>query len=245
METFRIFPYEDGVAHWAHTAFDQMSGVLADPKAQRANLRHGNTWFVGVDALDNDQSGMVNGVALSGAWREHVGDLALHRAQVSVIYEGYPKRDPDESVQNHSFRVKRRAGHVDGLLPVGPDKRRFAREFHAYILGIPLNNMRAAPTVVWQHSEKIMQPALARAIAGRDPRDVDVTETYKQARREVFETCKMVPLHAEVGEVFLIHRFALHGTDIWNTALARGAPEGRQIAFFRPQFENASDWLLG
>jgi hypothetical protein len=241
--TARIYPFDAQLAEWAQAAEGAMRPILRDPEVRRANLRHAETWFVGVDALPNDAQGRVSGVELVGAWRADVPDMPLHRAQVSVIFPGYPKRDKGESLPNHQFRVKRRAAHVDGLLPEGPDKRRYAREFHAYILGIPLNDVAASPTVVWEGSERIMQAALRAAVGGRNISDVDLTDAYQAARREVFETCKMVPLHAEVGESFLIHRFALHGTDVWNADLAGPTGEGRMIAFFRPDFGDSARWL--
>jgi hypothetical protein len=67
----------------------------------------------------------------AAAWRRALGEAArvagplpLHRAQVSVTYPGYPAPDPEESDAAHRFRRDRDAAHLDGLLPVGPEKRR-------------------------------------------------------------------------------------------------------------------------
>ncbi|WP_368073633.1 hypothetical protein [Tateyamaria omphalii] len=166
-------------------------------------------------------------------------DLRLHRAQVSIVYPGYPARDPDQTEGNHRYRITRLAAHVDGLLPEGPDRRRFPREFHAYILGLPLTDVPASPTVVWKGSHVIMQATLADAIGDRDPMTVDVTDAYHAARREVFQRCDAVPMRARPGQSFLIHRMALHGTAPWN------GPSGarRMIAFFRPDVSEPRDWL--
>ncbi len=52
------------------------------------------------------------------------------------------------------FRLNRDAAHLDGLLPIGPDKRRMVKEPHAWILGLPLNacGAGASPLVVWEGS---------------------------------------------------------------------------------------------
>jgi len=181
-------------------------------------------------------------VPFKAAWRGDLPQLPLHPAQVSIIYAGYPKQDPNETDGNHRFRRDRCAAHVDGLLPVGPDKRRYPLEHHAYILGVPLNDVAQAHTVVWKGSHLIMQAALAEAIGDADPATVDVTDAYQAARREVFTRCKRVTLMPKVGEAALIHRFALHGTAPWGEMPADQAPDGRMIAFFRPE-TTAADWL--
>ncbi|MCF6445399.1 hypothetical protein [Nereida sp. MMG025] len=237
---FEVFAPERCVADWARAAYQAVQPSLADPAKRAANLRHGQTWFVGVDALPNSINGRVGDTPLGGLWRSRVRDLPLHPAQVSVMYQGYPKRDADESAAAHRFRRNRCAAHVDGLLPHGPQKRRFAIEHHAYIAAIPLNNVDAAPTVVWKNSHTVMQTALVRAIGAQDPRQVDVTDVYQAARREVFDTCEQIPLQMKVGQVALIHRFTLHGTAPWGASPP--CQDGRQIAFFRPT-TSAHDWL--
>lgn len=239
---FEVLPHAPGVARWAKAAFAVMRNTLADGVVRDAQLRHRGTWFVGVDALPNDADGAVGGVAFDAPWRATLTDLPLHRAQVSIIYAGYPQQDIYESDANHRFRRDRRAAHVDGLLPIGPDKRRYALEHHAYILSLPLNDVAQAPTVVWRGSHRIMQAALREAIGTADPREVDVTDAYQSARRQVFDSCEEVALTPGVGAGALIHRFALHGTAPWGDMPARAAPDGRMIAFFRPE-TTARDWL--
>ncbi|KIC51321.1 hypothetical protein [Tateyamaria sp. ANG-S1] len=236
---FVVFDHDPRTAHWAEVARTTATRLAQDPKTRAANLRHGKTWFVGVDLLPNDAQGSVDGVPLEGPWQAHVPDLPLHAAQVSIVYPGYPMRDPDQSEANHRFRQTRMAAHVDGLLPEGPERRRFPRECHAYILGLPLNEATASPTVVWSGSHVIMQAALADAVADEDPRKVDVTDIYQAARRTVFEKCAPVPICARPGQSFLIHRFALHGTQPWDGPDG----DGRMIAFFRPEFTDARQWL--
>lgn len=237
---FVTFGYDPHVARWAKAAYLRTLELTAVAGVLAAQLRHQDTWFVGVDTLDNDTKGTVSGVPLQGPW--DVPKLPLHAAQVSIVYAGYPKKDADESTANHLYRINRRAAHVDGLLPVGPDRRRFAHEPHAYILGLPLNDVVAAPTVVWQGSHHIMKRALVAAIGDQTPADVDITDVYQTARREVFDTCEMVAINCAVGEAFLLDRFALHGTESWDVAHPP-VKEGRMIAFLRPEFPNPRDWL--
>jgi len=241
---FQVFDSDPRTARWARAALDAARKITAQPEWRGPdNLRHGQTWFVGVDALPNAPDGSIAGVPLRGPWQRHVPQLPLHRAQLSVIYEGYPRKDPAESDANHRFRLIRAAAHVDGLLPVGPSRRRFAREYHAYILSLPLNDMDASPTVVWRGSQRIMQDALRRACEGRDPAQADITEVYSAARKRVFAECEEVALHLSPGQSALLHPFVLHGTRPW--AHERDpAGEGRIIAFFRPEYRGgAAQWL--
>lgn len=235
---FVVFDAEPRVAAWAQAARVAMEHIALDKAVRAANLRHGETWFVGVDILPNGPDGAISGVPLHGPWEPFVPKLPQHKAQVSIVYPGYPRKDSDESEANHRFRVKRCAAHVDGLLPEGAARRRYAREFHAYILGLPLNPASSAPTVVWRGSHRIMQEALTQAIGGQPVGSVDLTDAYHAARRTVFESCEMVSLRAAPGQSYLLHRFALHGTAPWD------GPEapGRMVAFLRPEFENPEEW---
>lgn len=241
---YRVFAYDPQTDAWARAAHGVARKVAADPlNLTPDNLRHGQTWFVGVDALPNDGDGQIADVPLSGPWQDYVPDLPLHPAQLSIVYAGYPKQDVGESDANHRFRLNRSAAHVDGLLPVGPGKRRFAREFHAYILSIPLNNIAASPTVVWPGSQRIMQDALRDFIGSRNPEEVDITEIYQAVRKRIFVEIDPIPLLLERGQSALLHPFILHGTKSWET-MGDSAQEGRMIAFFRPECRGgAAEWL--
>ena len=240
---FAIYRHDPRVYVWAEKAFEIMHMISSKPPVQAANLRHGNTWFVGVDALPNTPDGAIGEVPLMGAWSDDVPALPLHRAQISIIYSGYPKQDAGESDANHRYRMNRSAAHVDGLLPVGPQKRRFAREYHAYILAIPLGKVAAAPTVVWQGSQTIMQRALRKAIGNADPSEVDITDAYQAAVREVFDRCPKLPLNITMGQAALLHPFLLHGTDRWNPEIDDPDGDGRMTAFFRPDLSDGRAWL--
>ena len=45
-----------------------------------------------------------------------------HKAQLSVIFPGYPKPRTGDSEAAFEYRRKRDAAHVDGLLPIGVEK---------------------------------------------------------------------------------------------------------------------------
>lgn len=240
------FAAERGVADWAAAALASLKGrALAD-------LRLGGTWDVGLEALPNDTAGAVAGVSLRGeaiaAARTLGGDAALHRAQVSTVLPGYPQPSPDESAAAFAFRRDRDSAHVDGILPVGPARRRMVQEPHAWILGLPLTDCGegASPLVVWDGSHRIMGRALAGALdplAEGDRPFADVTEVYQAARREVFSTCQRIVLHTRPGEAVLLHRHALHGISPWAEG-AEAPPEGRIIAYFRPLSPSVGEWLL-
>ncbi|MFV2052416.1 hypothetical protein [Aliiroseovarius sp. YM-037] len=212
------------------------------------------TWFVGVDALANDAAGAVNGSGpLEGAAMAFLRDLLgakmppLHPAQLSAIYPGYPRPRAGESEAAFGYRQRRDAAHVDGLLAVGEDRRRMLKEPHAFVLGLPIDACTAetSPLVVWEGSHHIMRAAFERALADCSPdhwAEVDLTDIYKAARREVFETCARVQILAGRGEAILLHRHLLHGIAPWTGKTA--SPHGRLVAYFRPQFpQGSADWL--
>ena len=246
------FPADPDMCAWADHARPVALAATQDP-ANGHWLRCGGTWFVGVDALPNDQSGWVDGgPPLAGAAMAFLNAapgwcLPLHRAQVSVCYPGYPKPSPQETDAAFRFRRDRDAAHVDGLLAEGPEKRRFLKEPHAYILGIALTAQSpdAAPLVAWEGSHHIMRQAFARVLDGQPASrwpEIDVTEAYQAARRQVFTSCRRVMLPAAPGEAVLLHRLLVHGVAPWGAA-ATASAAGRMIAYFRPHFPGLADWL--
>lgn len=248
-----LFPAERAVADWAAAARIAALDAMRDPAEQARWLRCGGTWFVGVDTLPNDpdgavaQGGPLQGRALDAA-RGLYGDLPLHRGQVSVCYPGYPLPSRDESDAAFRYRRNRDSAHVDGLLAVGAERRRMLKERHTYILGLPLTETAggASPMVVWEGSHHIMRDMFVRALGDRPEAnwaDTDVTEIYQATRRQVFETCRRVEITASPGQAYLVHRFALHGVAPWADG-ASAPPEGRMIAYFRPELTSGRrDWL--
>jgi len=234
---FRLFDATQDTLRWARTAHKVACQVTRDPEQRQLWMRHQETWFVGVDALPNESDGSISQVALTGPWHADIDPPAhWHKAQISVMHPGYPQQDDGQSDANHRFRVHRAAAHVDGVLL--ENGKRYVAEPHAFILGIALNQSDAAPLKIWPESHHIMGPALARALA----KGPDVTDAYKAARAEVFETIQPRDLPLSTGQSVLLHRHLLHGMAPWKDG-DTAPPEGRMTVYFRPQFGNAKDWL--
>ena len=250
---WQAFEHDEQLLHWVRRALPAARASVHDP-AYAEWLRYRETWFAGVNALPNNARGEVDGSGhLAGNAVEFalslptIGNIEWDRAQVSVCYPGYPQPTPDQSDTLFRFRRDRDAAHVDGLLPEGPDRRRHLREFHAFILGIPMVDFsaNAAPFVVWEGSHHIIRNALAERLVQTPPErwgDEDITDTYQAARLKVFDSCRRVELHAEPGQAFLVHRLCVHGMAPWHSSASAGA-DGRMICYFRPELANTVDWL--
>ena len=240
---WRLFGPDDRTRAWAEAALPAARRAVADPSNAHW-LRCGGTWFVGVDALPNAADGSIAGVPLAGPALDHLratGDApsGWHRAQISVIHPGYPQPGPEETAAAFRFRRDRDAAHVDGLLAIGPARARMIREPHGFVLGLPLTaaGRDASPMTIWEGSHHIIRAAFAQALGDHPVEnwpEIDLTETYRAARRSAFENCPRCVLHAQPGGAYLVHRMAVHGVAPWDPA-AKVAPEGRMIAYFRPQ----------
>lgn len=245
-------PYDPDAARWAEAACQSAARITRAPKQIATWLRCAGTWFAGVDVLDNAPDGSVAGVPLVGpacALLDHLGLMPArwHAGQVSVVYRGYPRPREGESETAARYRMRRDAAHVDGLLPVGPNRARVLREAHGFILGLPLNETApdAGPLVVWSGSHRIIGPALAQVLSGHPPAhwgSVDLTAAYRAARRQCFETCARVPLPARPGQAILLHRHLLHGMAPWPDTVPDHTGLGRMIAYFRPLLPDHRDW---
>ncbi len=215
---------------------------MADPALSRW-WRHGATWFVGVDALDNTADGSVDGVPLPRDLAAAAGGGALHRAQISAVRRGYPRQDRGESDARHRFRRDRDGAHVDGLKAEGEPARRHLREPHGAIVGIGLAGGGAgeAPLAVYEGSHDLMRAAFRSAFGTTLPPqwgEIDLTDAYLAARRAAFATCPRRLLPLGPGDAVLLHPLSLHGIAPWTAS----DPGPRVTAFFRPQVEVAR-WL--
>ncbi|UWR43562.1 hypothetical protein [Phaeobacter inhibens] len=248
------FPANAETLAWARHAHHAGIQALQDP-ANADWLQCEGTWFIGVDALPNDARGQLPaGPELAGPAIDfitaHLGGLPdLHRAQVSSVFPGYPRPRPGEGEAALRYRIKRDAAHVDGVKMFGDARRRRVEEPHAFVLGLPLNESSpdASPLVIWEGSHVIMRRAFAAAFDGIPPGqwgEVDVTDAYTNARKEVFETCPRVTVSAKPGEAYLMHRLCLHGVAPWAEG-ARAPEEGRMIAYFRPEMADWTDPARG
>ena len=243
---------DDRVAVWVGAVLPAARAAVADQELRDQWLVCEGTWFVGVDALPNDQRGAVAG---SGPVAGHVWDFIaeqimpvpdLHRAQLSVVWPGYPRPRAGESEAGFRYRSQRDAAHVDGLRAEGPDRRRYIREPHAFILGLPLTKAApgASPLVVWEGSHQIMRAAFKSALAPFDPStwvNIDLTDVYQNARQHIFETCRRIEVPVQPGEAILLHRLSLHGVAPWRDDAP--SDEGRMIAYFRPEMCSVQDWI--
>ncbi|WP_137702082.1 hypothetical protein [Marimonas lutisalis] len=248
---YALFPHDSALAAWVRAVRPAAQAAIEDEELRAKWLVCKGTWFVGVDALANDASGSVDGSGpLTGAAIEVAqglfGSLALHPAQLSVVWPGYPQPRDGESEAAFRFRLKRDAAHLDGIKAQGPERKRFIDELHAWILGVPLNETAAgaSPMVIWDGSHEVMRRGLLGALEEVPEsrwHEVDLTAAYQAARREVFETCQRVELHARPGEAYLLHRLCLHGVAPWRA----GADEaGRVVAYFRPELPGGvGKWL--
>lgn len=236
-----IIDYHPGIETWAKAAHTlALKSLATRPEPWRC----GGTWLVGVDALPNDPSGSVPGAAFP--WDAlPLAPEPLHPAQLSVIKPGYPQPSPTESEPAFRYRLNRDAAHLDGLI-LQPYGARLMQEPHHWILGLPLNESNASALVVWDGSHEIMRAALTRALANIKPENwgsTDLNPAYQAARRDIFATCIRRRLSVKPGQATLLHRLTLHGVAPWQDK-DTAPPEGRIIAYLRPQMASVHAWLL-
>ncbi len=255
------FDHDARIQQWIDKTLAIARNCVDDP-ANAQWHRCGGTWFAGVNVLPNDETGSVEGgVALTGKAVDFIHQQLGHaafgwdRAQVSVIYPGYPQPMQGETDAAYRYRLRRDAAHIDGITHQGPKRRRFLGEQHAFVLGIPMvqTDRQAAPLVVWQGSHQIVRESLQRFYADKPPEDwpsIDVTDHYHALRREIFDRCERVQIWLQPGETYLVHRLALHGMSPWpskedgnrDTVQNENHPE-RMICYFRPAFLSPQQWL--
>lgn len=243
------FPWHPKVFAWAQAARRVGKDVAQDPDMIAQWLQCEGTWFVGVDALPTTPDGAINDVTMPKVLTDVIGRRAdLHPAQLSITYPGYPRPRTGESQAAFRYRRNRDAAHMDGVLADGAPKRRFLRERHDWILGLPLTETTpgASPLVVWDRSHHILQNAMRTALQdipeARWP-DSDITDIYTQTRKTVFTNCERVPLFTRPGEAVLLNPFLLHGIAPWQT-FAHASLHGRMVAYFRPEStESGPDWM--
>ena len=247
-------PSDPVLAQWIQATLPAAKATLADPKNKQW-YRYQNTWFAGVNVLPNDSAGKVaGGLALQGQALEfihsHVSqrEYQLDAAQISVCYPGYPQPMPSESEAAYRFRRDRDAAHLDGLIPVGNDRRRYLQEHHAFILGIPMVAFSedASPLVIWEGSHEVIRSRLQQELENLPAENwntVDLTDVYQQVRKEIFDHCERTTVHALPGEAIVMHRLAIHGVAPWKEG-AWCDDIGRMICYFRPLLADPAHWLM-
>ncbi len=249
------FEQDPALLTWLQNATGPALATRHDPDMAKAWLCCQGTWFVGVNALANDGQGVVgnsgplNGKAMTFIRQElGFGDIELDPAQVSICYPGYPKPREGESDAAFRFRRDRAAAHLDGVHLDRPTKARKIEEFQGFLLGVPVTetNDRAAPLVVWENSHRIMQAAFQECLKDHPVESwhqLDLQVPYQRARKQVFEECTRIAVHAKPGEAYLLHRFSIHGISPWLGG-AEAPTEGRAILYFRPETDRET-WLNG
>lgn len=247
------FDYDSRLAKWVQQALPFAREAVRKP-ANQYWLRCGGTWFAGVNVLPNTKDASFdNGLKLQCDAVDFIDrelglrDFDWDTAQVSVCYPGYPQPMVGESDAAFRFRRERDAAHVDGLLPEGPDRRRHLREYHGFILGIPMVDCDpgASPLAVWEGSHEFLREEFKACFEGISPQrwgELDITEIYHRARYKVFDRCRRIQISARPGEAYLVHRLALHGISPWQDD-AIAAAEGRMICYFRPETSGPEGWL--
>ena len=249
------FDSDPELLKWVESALPAARLAVLDPNNEKW-LRCGDTWFAGVNVLPNASDGSVSsGPVLTGdavdfiarALGLSMSGFDWDKAQVSVCYPGYPQRMASETEAAFKFRRDRDAAHVDGLLPEGPDRRRYLREWHGFILAIPMldYDADASPFVVWEGSHEVVRDAFESLFLKCSPEEwpsIDVTVGYHDVRRKIFETCQRVEIAVKPGEAYLVHRLALHGVAPWKAASDSECKE-RMICYFRPETGAIEEWL--
>jgi hypothetical protein len=76
-----------------------------------------------------------------------------------------------------------------------------------------------------------------------DWKNIDVTETYKNARRQCFENCERTVINSPLGSGYALHPLLLHGIAPWFSAKQGPDSLSRQVAYFRPLLNEVQDWL--
>ena len=246
------FDFDEALHEWVRQVLPAARQTVA--AAAEEDYRCAGTWLVGINALPNDPTGAVpGGQPLEGTASEFVrkelglGSFGWDRGQVSVVYPGYPRQGATESDAVFRFRCERDAAHIDGILHEGPRRRRFLRTYHGFILGVPLVDVGPgmSPLALWEGSHEVIRQGFRRRFGDLSsdawPAE-DVTEAYQQIRKQVFETCRRVEIPAVPGEAYLLHRLTLHGISPW-AAQDAGPPDGRMVAYFRPDNGTPESWL--
>ncbi len=250
------FPHDPQVEAWVSAVEREAEACARDRDFRSRWLRCDGTWFAGVNALGNAPDGSIASAgvpALEGAplrfVRAYAGEVALDRAQISIVYPGYPRKGEEEGDSAFRYRVRRHAAHVDGFERTMPGRRRRLSELHAFVLGIPLTRAgeTSSPLSVWEGSQEVVRSVFREAFHGvptKNWTEMDSTDAYGSARSECFRSCARISISAKPGEAYVVHRLALHGISPWQ-GREDGSP--RVVAYFRPAMtgDNLPErWLL-
>ena len=250
---------------WLEAALNNILNNFQVSSIDKNQLRSGQTWFVGMNFLKNTSDGSLGKISFDQVLLSQIEQKFgvsvdyWDRGQVSINWEGYPKKDIFETDLSYRYRLKYFASHVDGLIPVGVKKRRYLKEPHAFVLGLPvLNNfIHSAPLVVWEGSHLIIRSmfnSIFREVEDTELENIDVTDFYKDARRQIFSSCTPRRIFSTDFQPYILDRHLLHGVAPWisskksqtNTdwkSVKLDPLDGRIIIYFRPYFKNLRNWI--
>lgn len=249
-------PASKALKAWAEHHLLPAQQCLHDPK-QQSWWCYSNTWFAGVNVLPNNGKGAVDGcpplpeallTELLAYCDASQGDM--DKGQISALLPGYPQWDPQQSAAANQFRQQHFAAHLDGLVPIGTQRRRHLTEQHSFILGIGLTDHpeEAAPLMLWPGSQQRIQAWLRSRLANLPSErwaEVDLTDEYQQLRQQILMDTQPMPLPLSKGQGYLLHRHLLHGMGHWPHDIPDPQQQGRIIAYFRPCWHAPSLWLHG
>ena len=209
------FAHDPILEGWVRAALAPARATLQNPR-QAKWLRYQGTWFAGVNALPNDAQGAIEA---SGPLQAQViefietelglRDFAWDAAQISICYPGYPKPMQGETHGADALPVANAMPRMStAYCRRVPNDGAHLREYHGFILGIPLVEYDATPSpfVVWEGSQEIMRQILPHASLDylqSNGGSRIITEVYHAAREQVFANCERVEIHARPGEAFL------------------------------------------
>jgi hypothetical protein len=119
------------------------------------------------------------------------------------------------------------------------------RRYHRFIFGVPLVDVDhgSSPMVVWEGSHRLVREAFEAHFAGMPlaaRERQDITDFYRELRREIFAKCTKTEITAAPGEAWLVHRQALHGIAPWS---GRDTSTPRTIVYFRPEYREPQAWF--
>lgn len=249
-------PKSEALLSWAEALLDAAQTCMKAPENHQW-WRYQDTWFAGVNALPNNKIGAVAGLPpLPWSLLTLLADycqtsvVELDQGQISGLFPGYPQIDPQQSAAANQFRRQHYAAHLDGLVPLGPKRRRFLTEQHSFILGISLTShpIDAAPLIVWPDSHKRIQAWLIDSLSAQPEKhwhEIDLTDGYQHIRKQILDDTEPQALHLTKGEAYVMHRHLLHGMGDWPNAIADPHSQGRIIVYFRPCWHQPIDWLTG
>ena len=139
------FKSDERVVRWANAANLKITSKLKNKEIFDNNLTCQGTWFVGVDALENDTDGALGEISLSGPFESLISlaEFLQTEKEVNIILVGHT--DNKGSFEVNLALSKRRAQAVAGYLAdeFGIDPARIMAQGVAYLSPVASNDSEA------------------------------------------------------------------------------------------------------